>query len=64
MEREVVESDMDDLHLKPNDGMDCGSRREMMRGNLSDATAMMMLMLRAEYQLYISGAVSRRLTWT
>jgi len=53
---------MNELHLKPSSAVDHCKWREMIRGNLSHSNAVIvMMMLRAEYELYISD--STRFTW-
>jgi len=50
---------MSDLHMKLSDAVDYNEWRVMNRGN--EMTAIVMLWV--EYELYISGVGSRRLTW-
>ena len=37
--KEVVDEDVNDLHLKPSDGVDHSKLREMKRGNWSDGNS-------------------------
>jgi len=57
----VVDEDISDLHLKPNDAMECSKWRKMVER--IGVTAILMVMLRAEYELHVSGTGSPRLIW-
>jgi len=46
--------DVNELHLNPSDAIDRNKRSEVIRRNWCTIT--MILMLRAEYELYVSGA--------
>jgi len=55
--KEVVDKDMDDLHIKLTDAMDRSKWMTMIRGNWRT------VMPRTEYELDISGVSSPRLIW-
>jgi len=56
-----VDEDISDLHLKPNDATECSKWRKMVEG--IGATAIVMMMQRAENESHVSGTGSPRLIW-
>jgi len=46
-----------------NDAMDCSTWKKMIRGNWTGVTEAVTVMPRSEYELYVSGVSSPRLTW-
>ena len=57
----VPHKDVNHLHLKPRDAMDCSKWREIVRGNWSDSSSDSDAV--AEYKLNISAAILPGLTW-